>query len=346
MNHDTSTPVKKSFFTKYVIENTWLIFLLEIIAFILLIFKLIPPRWLSQEWPFLILVLVGLVGLIISNYILTNKLISEIKQDKIRADKVQLEHLEKVAILEKKGRYSDIIPNLNAAFQELHNALRRDSKEKVEYHEPFVLFCVALEKVFTHLTGESCHVCIKMASFPKDQIPNSNKMGKLINNLKVRTYCRSSSSSSLRKQIDQTPYTHLISENTDFESVFKDTDICFFCHDLATLNTYKNSSFKNQSGGSIHYFPAGTPFEQKDKNWPLGYRTTIVSPIRPLVEQNKDEHVILGFLCVDCNTPNVFNEETDKHIMIGCADGLYNSFQKLFTPSQPPNQAKQKNQQV
>lgn len=222
---------------------------------------------------------------------------------------------------------------LNEAFQELHNALRRDYQDKTKYHEPFIVFCQNLEKVFSHVTGVECHVCIKMTLYPKGQIPNPSKMEKILNNLQVKTYCRSNYSSSIRKQIDQTTLSHLVNENTDFEFVFKDRGICFFCNDLAKIDEYKNSSFKPKSGGSCIYFPSGTSFEDKVSKWPLSYRTTIVAPIRPLIKEVKEEHNILGLLCVDSSSPDVFNEVLDKHIMIGCADGIYNSFKKLFIAS-------------
>lgn len=68
------------------------------------------------------------------------------------------------------------------------------------------------------------------------------------------------------------------------------------------------------------------------KDWPLEYRATIVAPIRPIIKETKEDHTILGLLCVDCKVPGVFNQELDSHIMIGCADGIYNSFKKLFSP--------------
>ena len=62
------------------------------------------------------------------------------------------------------------------------------------------------------------------------------------------------------------------------------------------------------------------------KAWPLEYKAVLVAPIRPIIKETKENHLILGFLCVDCIVPGIFNEEYDKHILIGCADGIYNSF--------------------
>lgn len=320
----------KSLFTK-IIDNHWVRVILEIIAFILLISKLIPDSWLKTEWPFLVLLSLTLFSLLYSNFRLTRNLINEVKSNSKEIENLKTLNEIKIEQLERKSRYADVIPILNAAFQELHNALRRDFSDKKMYHESFVVFCNELQNVFSKITGVECHVCIKMTLFPNSEIPNPNKMGKILDTLQVKTYCRGSSSSSLRKQIDYGNQSHPVSENTDFEYVFKDRDVSFFCPDLAKIDGYKNSSFKIKNGGSPSHFPPGTPFEEKVKLWPLDYRSTIVASIRPLVEIEKDEHIILGLLCVDSQHPDVFNETLDKHIMIGCADGLYNSFKKLFT---------------
>ncbi len=313
--------VNKGFFKK-LIENPWIRICLEIIAFILLVSKLIPANWLKNEWPFLVVIFSALIGLIYTNYKITNRLISEINLKKLEIERI-------TSPLEKKSRYADIIPMLNDAFQELHTALRKDFSDKSKYHEPFVVFCHTLEKVFNHITGVECHVCIKVTLFPKGQIPNSSQMNKILNNLQVKTYCRSSSASSSRKQIDTKSVTHMVNENTDFESVFRGKDSCFFCSDLAQIDDYKNSSFKPLNG-SYSYFPSGTPYETKVQTWPLNYRATIVVPIIPIIKEQKEDYNILGLLCVDSIRPNSFNDSVDKHIMIGCADGIYNSFKKLF----------------
>lgn len=323
----------KSWFRKNVIENHWIIAIAEYVGFLLLISHILPPEWLHTQWPFLVIVTIALLGLLISNFILNRKIIDETKYNYENVNEIKLNFDNERNELNRKAKYADVLPMLNVAFQELHNAVRRDYQDKTKYHEPFVVFCQNLEKVFTHLTGVECHVCIKMSIYPNGTLPTPNKMKSIIHDLQVKTYCRSSSSSSSRKQIDQKTVKHFIKENTDFEHIFKDNDPCYYCDDLATIDEYKNSSFKALNGGAV-YFPKGTSFEEKSTKWPLDYRTTIIAPIRPLIIEENDEHLIIGLLCVDCKAPNVFCEEIDKHIIIGSADGIYNSFKKLFLPTQ------------
>ncbi len=327
MNNSETEPAQRGWF-KRLIQNPWLLLVLKLVAFVLLIAKVIPTGWLETQWPFLLLVSMALIGLLISNYRLTSRLIAEVefKESEIR----RVTHS-----LERNARYADIIPMLNIAFQQLHNAIRRDHANKLMYHEYFESCCQSLEKVFSKVTGVDCHVCIKMTSFPNDQIPSPTKAEKRVTNLQVRTYCRSLHLSNKRIQIDHQEVSHLITENTDFEDIFMKKGECFFCNDLAEKDEYKNSSVKLKNHGSYVVFPKGTPLDHKRDNWPLPYRATIVAPIVPIVKETSEERIILGLLCVDSKEPNVFNEELDTHIMTGCADGIYNSFKKLFQPYNP-----------
>jgi hypothetical protein len=310
----------------------WLVSILEFAGFALLISKIIPGMWLKTGWPLFVLLSIALLGLLIINYRLAINL-SKFSDQKENEFSNRLSTLMEENIrLEKKSRYAEVIPMLNIAFQELHNAMRRDHLDKKIYHEYFEKCCQGLEKVFTKVTGVECHVCIKATAFPNNQIPSPTRAEKNSGSYQVKTYCRSLQDLSYRVKIDQTSVPHLITENTDFEYIFRKKDDCFFCNDLAKLEEYKNSSIKLKNHGSCIFFPRGTSFSDKIEKWPLPYRATFVAPILPIIKETKDEHIILGLLCVDCVKPDVFNKELDSHIMIGCADGIYNSFKKLFQP--------------
>ena len=329
------------------ILETWWFKVLEVVAFIILIPKLLPEKWLANAketgWALIILLGLSILSLLIINYLLTLGYAKEIGRREYDFSEKLTSLIKENEILEKKSRYADVIPMLTVVFQTLHSAIRRDHSDKLMYHEAFAVCCENLEKVFSKITGEECHICIKMTVFPSDQIQSYQKYQKNIDTVKVRTYCRSSSSSPVRRQVDdQKQISHLINENTDFEFIYKNRGDSFFCNDLAMLDEYKNSSLKFKHG-SCTYFPKGTPYEQKVKDWPLEYRSAIVAPIVPIIKEAKDEHIILGLLCVDCKVPGVFNDGLDRHIMIGCADGVYNSFKKLFTPNDPSSKQKIQN---
>jgi hypothetical protein len=244
----------------------------------------------------------------------------------------------KINGLERKSRYADVFPLLNGAFQELHNAIRKNHDDKTKYHEHLVVCCHNLERVFSTITGHECHVSIKMTQFPQDKLPAANnKANKNVPEILLRTYCRSSSASSIRTQIDsQKHITHPVKENTDFEYIYANHDH-YFCNDLTQLDIYKNSSLKDKTGGDYIIYPKTYI---NDKAWPLDYKAVLVAPISPIIKETREDKIILGFLCVDCKIRGVFNEEYDKHILIGCADGIYNSFYNIFnkpTVTNPKN---------
>lgn len=96
MSNSDLEAANKGWFKK-LIENSWLRICLELVAFVLLISKVIPGSWLKTEWPFLALITLALAGLLISNYMLTSRLISEVKQKKLEIENI-------TSLLEKKSQ--------------------------------------------------------------------------------------------------------------------------------------------------------------------------------------------------------------------------------------------------
>jgi hypothetical protein len=322
--------------------NKWIKLPLEIVGFYLLISHSVPERLVTSGWLLFGLVVVALIGLLITNFWLMFKSF-KIKQETEtifleRIDGINKKHGEEETLLkdsilnlEKRARYAEVFPMLNGAFQVLHSAVRNSYDDKTKYHEHFMSCCYSLEKAYIKITGHECHVSIKIIQFSNSQIPSASKISKNISNVLLRTYCRSSYSASTRNQIDfHKQITHPIKENTDFEEIHNKHADYFFCNDLTQLDIYNNSSLKLKQNGDFTIYPKAMTQEQKEKAWPLDYKATIVAPIRPIVKENKEDRIILGFLCIDSMVPGVFNEAFDKHILIGCADGIYNSFYKIF----------------
>ena len=171
-----------------------------------------PENWIASGWFLFSLILVTLFGLFLTNFLLMLRASRIEEQTKKKyTDQINesdsLHNLEtnnlksQISELEKKARYAEIFPMLNVAFQELHSAVRKNHVDKAKYHEHLVVCCHNLEKAFSTITNADCHVSIKMTQFPHSQIPPPNKANKNIPNILLRTYCRSSSSSSIRGQI-------------------------------------------------------------------------------------------------------------------------------------------------
>lgn len=66
------------------------------------------------------------------------------------------------------------------------------------------------------------------------------------------------------------------------------------------------------------------------KNWPLKYRSTLVVPIVPLMADEQSQDMLRGFLCIDSQKENIFNETVDVSILKGISDGLYSQIDKLY----------------
>jgi len=161
---------------------------------------------------------------------------------------------------------------------------------------------------FSDITGVVCRVTIKQLSDNDDIIREQA-------GVYVQDLCRSSVQ---RPSLDY----DLVQANTDFEVLFEGLEGHFLCNAIAALQAagqYKNSHAVNGQ--------------------PLGYNSTIVFPIRkvlnaPLrrrVGDNRPWHDLVGFLCIDAKESAVFHdEEVDLAGMI--ADLLFISLRPFLLP--------------
>ena len=151
----------------------------------------------------------------------------------------------------------------------------------------------------------------------------------LNDDLSVKTVIRDSIAKKRQPTCEtQDKGEHLIEDNTDFYNLWYSLEGCsryFFSNDLIKLfkkGTYKNSSFKILNKPQL--IPLGL-FTIVSK-WTLPYKSTIVLPIRyfsefqppvePKIRDTQNVHKydyhhwkFWGFLCIDCNWKNVFDEE-------------------------------------
>lgn len=232
---------------------------------------------------------------------------------KLRNAKKEIEVLK--AENERALRYKEIFKEINHAYNHVHSLVRSDSKDKAAYVTGFTHFCTHLAKVFETATGKKCGICIKFTSWEENG-----------NEIEVKTLCRDLYSNTTRNHVDN-GLKHLLKDNTDFSYIFKNINKpegrAFFCNDLTRLSGYSNTSFMQFDG-----FESPKPFNQymkdedKNKAWPLSYKSCIIAPFYPGIKDKDNAHKhIHGFLCIDSKESDVFNE-TDKEIIIGCADGL------------------------
>ena len=108
-----------------------------------------------------------------------------------------------------------------------------------------------------------------------------------------------------------------VDENSDFEELMKadsEPDTIRFLHNNLPYTGYKNSHYESE----------------KLQSGKMDYASTIVWPIRKKIEDKPDD--LLGFLCVDSKSRNVFEERYDVEIGAAYSDVLYTLLQPILTP--------------
>lgn len=273
------------------------------------------------------IITLAIISLIViaTNYKLINEIIQSNEETLHRIDKIS--KLEK--IVDKSDKYIKSIGKLNDAFANVHDILRIDKKEEKDFIIAFREFCSQLSLVFKDITGTNCCVCIKVM-YVVDSSKNSLSINDLsINDLAAYTLGRDKITHNRDRFENGFEIKHMLSKNTDYETIFKNLSThkgrMFFSNSLPNIMYYKNTSFLYHEGFQETGYPPKTSVVEKRKSWPLPYKSCIVVPICPTSADDRNPDNLLGFLTVDSDEENVFIKENDSEIIIGCAEGIYNT---------------------
>jgi hypothetical protein len=288
------------------------------------VFLLVSHIWhsASEDFKYYIVFFgLSLLVLIFINLYLTIKINNQKTQWLSEKEQLMSTHSIEKKVLERSARYADVIPTLNRAFCTLDETLRNKETTKKDFLTAFDVYCTKLAVAFKHITGKDCGVCIKVNNNPPESEINKNNP--------VFSYI--SFDLSRDNLVEGREYKdeilHEYKKNTDFDKIFKnintDKGKYFFSNNLLTLPLYNNTSFERYEFPYTG-FPPNTSYEEKTKNWPLKYQSTIVAPICPSIADHRKKEKLLGFLCVDSNFTDIFNEAQDTELLIGCADGMWN----------------------
>jgi hypothetical protein len=150
--------------------------------------------------------------------------------------------------------------------------------------------------MFSVLTGTPCRACIK-------QVLCVGRAGEHdLRSIQVTTLCRFPGTGDPPKKFEQ----DYVSDNTDYLALFRQVPgNYFYSNDLLNEKGYQNS----------HWIP------EKVKEGKIDYRSTIVWPIRKILEG--EDHHTWGFLCIDSIRPHIFVIDLDFSIGAAVADALY-----------------------
>ncbi|MBL0047097.1 MAG: hypothetical protein IPP32_03260 [Bacteroidetes bacterium] len=219
----------------------------------------------------------------------------------------------------------------------LSNGKPTSKSTKASYLVALEKFCGDISEVFTEIivshtgnTNAKCAVCIKPNLGRADIKSNDEN--------KVFTLIRDRNSSD-RYEYDDVNKARYYKKNTAYRDIWdriinQKRDKYFFSNSLpmAIDKGYENESFKD-NGVDVDYLKSLT-IEERREHWPLKYRSAIVAPIFIPSFDGSEKDGLLGFLCLDCDAENVFNEDSDTPLLMGCAEGIFNitkRFQEKFS---------------
>lgn len=193
----------------------------------------------------------------------------------------------------------------------------------------------ALVSGFEIVTGTKIRACIKLlkveGGFDRLKTIEESKRPEII----YVEMIASNPATWISKKYSDYPYDKdRLSCNSAFRSILIGDVPCYFSNNLPReykRHLYENSSFTAYGEGHV-----GKP------GWVLPYRSTILWPIRKLQSKTKQEssslhrsaiiekHDLLGFLCVDSSSRNVWSSRFDIETGAAIADFLYTFMDNWF----------------
>ena len=170
---------------------------------------------------------------------------------------------------------------------------------------------------FSMVAGARCRMSIKLLGRDDDAAEKGE------GGFFVSTFARDALSHAVCKEQDEREgHDHSVSENTDFRLILRRQRDYYFNGDVSETRDYENSRLKN-------------PQVNSQGSWQLPYKATIVWPIRYVLTRSETEVAqgaqfrdqdLYGFLTVDCNARNVFEERYDVQLGAALADSLFAVF--------------------
>lgn len=204
-------------------------------------------------------------------------------------------HLHEVYL---NSSYGNAIIQLKNAFAKAHYYRKKPEHQDKLFMDAMIYFCESLKNTFDEVTPGYCSVSIKVPL--KHNVDESAEMKNL---------CRDPENGLIRDNKKYEETRHTIIGNTAFNKVLN-----------SVANHSEKKYYLNNSVSSTKDYES-TSIESRP-NGELGYESELVYPIIPILSDS-DTPKVLGFLCVDCDSPNAFNENYDVAIVEGVADGIY-----------------------
>ncbi len=231
--------------------------------------------------------------------------------------------------MEKKTRYADALSSINGglevlnAVNRLHGPIEREldpnSKQQVLTH--FEGLCDSFADAFKLITSSECAVSIKIL----EKIRDENNESQLV----VRTLCRSRNSSGRRNKDNYAKTKnihHTLNSNTAYRDALGSPHGYYFNNYLPFDYEYNSTNFDVENKR-----PHRTNPILRWHNWPLSYKSGIVTSIMPAdgIGIHDLPQSSIGFLCVDSTQMGVFHRKYDLNILQGASKAIFNSLERF-----------------
>jgi hypothetical protein len=216
--------------------------------------------------------------------------------------------------LYKESVYGDTIILLKDSFSLAHYYRKTPDFDDKDFMLAMMNFCNNLKDSFDGITRSKCSVSIK--------VPVSGDIVKEGTELKNLT--RNTEHSDIRDTPSYSQTSHTILGNSAFSNCLenvlkKSTKKYYINNNINDENNYRNTSKT--------CYPDGV----------LPYSSELVFPIVRAIQKDTDNYNCHGFICIDSDIKNAFDEKYDPSIVEGVADGIYDLIKQLNFQSITPN---------
>jgi len=209
--------------------------------------------------------------------------------------------------LYRESKYGEAIIILKEIFAEINFLRKKEKYDDDDLMKTLSYLCDNLKKLFDNKNMCKCSVSIKVPI-----------KGAVTENTSVKNLCRDSEHHLIRDTEKYKEVDHTIIGNTAYRKILNNVlrksknGFYYFNNNITKTIDYDNTSKE--------VYPDGI----------LPYKSEIVVPIIPSLSSVNNIYDLIGFLCVDCNEIDRFNEKYDTVLIEGVADGIYDILSKYI----------------
>jgi hypothetical protein len=197
--------------------------------------------------------------------------------------------------------YGDAIIFLRDSFSKIHSLRKKDEINDNDFTETMVILCNNLSSLFEKKTKSKCSVSIKVPT--KGIIDEQSS----VKNLYRDSFATKTRDTELYKKTN-----HTIIGNTPYQKIV---------NNILKGNKEKLHYLNNDINSNADYENTSREVYQ---NSALPYLSELVYPILPFTWDKKtNNYNCIGFICIDCDKKNSFDDKYDIGIISGVADGIY-----------------------